>query len=374
MDKLKDIVIKKIQESGKITFSEYMDMALYYPELGYYQKENPFGIQGSFYTSVNASSSFGNCLGKSFEYIAGETDISNNICEIGAGSGLLANDILSYLKSHAPEYYNNCNYTIVEKSKYLIYEQKKILKDHIHKITWRGFHDLNNFDGIVFSNELVDAFPVHRIINISGAIKELFVIYYDNRLQFYPDSLSSPALKNYIDKFKINTVDKQIIDVNLHSSEWIKHLGSKLKKGFVITIDYGDTSEKLYTPNRMDGTVTCYFKHTQNNDFFERIGYQDITAFIDFSSLISYGAKADLKPITFISQWLYLLNSGILEEIKKAKTDLNKVSIQSLIIPEAGFGTNFNVLMQSKNLETPEDFRYNKKADKIFEELSETYS
>ncbi|MCA1928184.1 MAG: SAM-dependent methyltransferase, partial [Calditerrivibrio sp.] len=119
-NKLYKIVLEKISEKGKITFAEFMDMALFYPSLGYYQKENPFGTTGSFYTSVNSSEKFGFALAKSFIYFFNTLDIDYKICEMGAGSGMLANDILNYLKSKHPEIYQKTTYTIIEKSEYLI--------------------------------------------------------------------------------------------------------------------------------------------------------------------------------------------------------------------------------------------------------------
>ncbi len=124
----------------------------------------------------------------------------------------------------------------------------------------------------------------------------------------------------------------------------------------------------------MDGTVTCYFKHTQNNDFFERIGYQDITAFVNFSSLIEYGKDNLIDTFAFMEQWQYLLLSGIIEEINQAKSDLEKASIRSLILPKIGFGSNFRVLIQGKNVTINDNFKYTKKTGEIFEELAKGYS
>ncbi|MGA1847178.1 class I SAM-dependent methyltransferase [Deferribacter abyssi] len=367
---LKEYVIELVKEKGKITFAEFMEIALYHPKYGYYQKENPFGMQGSFYTSVDASESFGRTLAKGFERAIKELDLAPMLCEMGAGSGMLANDILNYYKSESDKFYNDLKYIIIEKSKYLIEMQKELLSKHQGKVEWISFDELDNFEGIFFSNELVDAFPVHRVININGNLKELYVIYYDNKLQYYPEEFSTADLKEYFERLCIKLVDKQIADINLDAVKWIKSLGRKVDKGLVITIDYGFDAKNLYAPFRMDGTVTCYFKHTQNNDFFERIGYQDITAFVDFSALMEYGKEAGLNVVNFEPQWVFLLQSGILDEIKKAKSDLHRARVKSLIIPEGGFGTNFNVLIQSKNVDIPDNFVYNIKSYKIFDKLS----
>lgn len=372
-DTLKKIILNRISEKGRITFAEFMDMALYYPDLGYYQKENPFGVTGSFYTSVNASETFGFSIAKSNLNIIKQFKLPSNICEMGAGSGMLANDILNYYRENAPEFYENVKYIIIEKSEYLIERQKDLLAAHHGKVEWVSFDEFNNFEGVFFSNELVDAFPIHRVIRIGKDLKEIYVIYKDDKLQFFPDDFSTDELDDYIKKLKIKLVDKQIADINLESLRWIRSLGSKIKRGFVVTIDYGWTADKLYAPFRMDGTVTCYFKHKQNNDFFERIGEQDITAFVDFTALIEYGKEVGFDYVNLLPQSLYLVQSGILEYIPKATTDLQRASIKSLIIPEGGFGTNFHVLIQSKDIVVPQSFVHKKGATETYLELAKAY-
>lgn len=368
-NRLRDIILDDIRRKGKITFRDFMDRALYEPDLGYYQKENPFGQQGSFYTSVNASESFGKSIARGVFKTISETNLPANICEMGAGSGLLANDILNYFKKFEKKFYNDLTYTIIEKSEYLINFQKDILKEHLEKVRWIDFHNFSNFKGVFFSNELVDAFPVHRVIRINDTIKELYVIKYEEKLTFYPDTLSTPLLKEYLDRLNIKLVDKQIADINLDAVTWIRDLAKKIEKGVIITIDYGFMAEQLYAPFRMDGTVTCYFKHTQNNDFFERIGFQDITAFVDFSALKVYGQNAGFDLVNFMPQWTFLIASGILNDLSNDMTDLQKASIKSLIMPEGGFGTNFHVIIQSKGVELTKDFFYKKNSATIFAEL-----
>lgn len=369
------IILEQLRNKEKITFAEFMDTALYHPEYGFYQKENPFGEQGSFYTSVNASSSFGRSIAEGFISTFGSTDIEKNICEMGAGNGFLAKDILDFIREKYPQTYENMTYTVIEKSGYLVEKQKAALSEHVkeNKVKWISFDELENFSGIFFSNELVDAFPVHRIINIEGSYKELYVIENGDRFELYPDEISTAKINDYINNMGIKINEKQIIDINLNSTDWIFDLGNKINRGLLFTIDYGFEAKELFSSFRMDGTATCYFRHQQNNNFFDNIGYQDITAFVDFTALDFYGKKAGLEKIAFIPQWLFLIQSGILYEMENASTDLEKSSIKSLIIPEGGFGTNFHVLIQSKNISIPENFIYKKSSYDTFEMLSEIF-
>jgi SAM-dependent MidA family methyltransferase len=371
MKELETLVFEEIKKNnGKITFHKYMDMALYYPKMGYYQKDNPFGIQGSFYTSVDASESFGNTLSRAYTSVMKTLNLDYHMCEMGAGSGMLANDILNCLKEEQPEIYKKFKYTIIEKSEHLINRQKEMLKNHSKKLNWITFDNFNNFNGVFHSNELVDAFPVHRVINIKGELKEIFVINYNNKLELYPDELSTDKLNEYIKKMNIKPIENQIIDINLDAINWIQKLSEKIDKGIIFTIDYGYPADQLFDSFRMDGTLTCYYNHRQNNNFFDNIGEQDLTAFVDFTALEKYGLESGLDKVAFMQQWLFLVQSGILKEVEKAETDLHKASIKSLIMPEGGFGTTFHVLIQSKNLKIYNDFTYKKSPSETLKELA----
>lgn len=372
---LKNYVENLVREKGQITFAEFMDIALYKEGMGYYQKQNPFGQQGSFYTSVNASESFGRTLARSFVYMVDLLGLESQFCEMGAGSGMLANDVLNYIKENNKDFYTNLNYLIIEKSEYLINMQKELIeKEHPGKAKWITFEELNNFNGVFYSNELVDAFPVHRVIRMNDELKELYVKEIEGALRFNPDELSTPELKAFLDKISLNVTETQIVDINLDLKRWIEAMADKINKGVMVTIDYGFEAPMLYQSYRRDGTVTCYYQHRQNNDFFENIGEQDLTAFVDFTSLSLYGSEKGLQPMAFMPQWLYLVQSGILDEIDAAPTDLAKASIKSLIMPEGGFGTNFHAFIQGKGVDVPSDFLYTKSAKEALESMAQKLS
>lgn len=353
-----------------MTFAEFMDIALYHQPLGFYQKAEPFGKEGSFYTSVNASRAFGVNIARSIVTCVDELHLVPAICEMGAGTGMLASDLLGYLRSEEPDFYGAMTYTIIEKSDRLIQRQKEMLKEHGDRVRWIPFEELKGFKGVFFSNELVDAFPVHRVINIDGSLYELFVIDHEGQMTFMPGDFSTQELPQYLERMNIRLVPKQMADINLDATRWITALADKIEQGVVITIDYGFSADKLFTPMRMDGTVTCYHKHTQNNNFFDNIGDQDITAFVDFSALMQWGQDAGLTTLYYEPQWMYMIKSGILEDVAAAEDDLKRASIKSLIMPEGGFGTTFQVLMQAKNVTPPEGFHYLKSSADIFTQMA----
>ena len=214
---------------------------------------------------------------------------------------MLANDILNFVKEKDSEFYDTLEYHIIEKSEYLINRQKELIeKEHPNKVKWIPFEELNDFRGVFYSNELVDAFPVHRVIRMNDELKELYVKKIDGALRFNPGELSTPELKEFLDNINLKVTETQIVDINLDLRRFIEAMADKITKGVMVTIDYGFEAPMLYQSYRRDGTVTCYYNHTQNNDFFDRIGYQDLTAFVDFTSLSLYGAQKGLQSMAFM--------------------------------------------------------------------------
>jgi SAM-dependent MidA family methyltransferase len=161
--KLSDIIIQRIRQQGQISFREFMEMALYYPGLGYYTSDKKkIGKTGDYYTSSNLTPAFGEMLGKQIEemwHILGKEEM--RVVEMGAGSGILSGDVLTYL-SRNPELFHDLNYCIVEKSPNLRKEQQEHLNHE--KVNWfNSISELKGMRGCIFSNELPDAFPVYLV-------------------------------------------------------------------------------------------------------------------------------------------------------------------------------------------------------------------
>jgi len=242
-------------------------------------------------------------------------------------------------------------------------------------VKWITFEELEGFNGVFYSNELIDAFPVHRVIRMEDeGLKELYAAEVDGAIRFKPGEISTPEINEFLDNLNLRVTETQIVDVNLDLRRWVEAMADKMEKAVVVTVDYGFEAPMLYQSYRRDGTVTCYYNHTQNNDFFDRIGYQDITAFVDFTSLSMYGANKGLAPMAFLPQWLYLVQSGILEEIDDAPNDLKKASIKALIMPDGGFGTNFQVFIQGKGVDIPTDFKYTRPAKDTLSDMAKKLS
>jgi len=350
---LSEIIIEKIQKSGLISFREFMDMALYYPGLGYYISPGyKIGKKGDYYTGPNITPVFGEMMGRQLEEmwrILGEKEFT--VVEMGAGTGLLSSDVLLHLKKNQG-LFSDLNYCIIEKSPAMREEQRKRLPE---KVNWHdSIEELSGMAGCVFSNELIDAFPVHQVV-METELMEVFVDYRNGFIEMRKSA--SSELKDYFAELGVVLPEGYRTEINLDAIEWIKKLAASLEKGFVITVDYGYPSWELYQEYRNRGTLMCYNKHTANENPYQHIGEQDITSHVNFSALEHWGRKNGLELCGFTDLAHFLMGLGIEEYIKKLKENnpenyLKKtLQIKSLMME---MGETFKVLVQKKEVECKE--------------------
>ncbi|WP_456401228.1 class I SAM-dependent methyltransferase [Persephonella sp.] len=356
---LVNIIKDRIEKEGAISFRDFMDMALYYPELGYYTSpKSKIGGYGDFYTASELDRAFGELLGKQFIEIFHKLKSDNfQLVEIGAGKGYLAYDILNFLKNSHTDIYNKIEYIIIEKSPYHVKLQKDILKG-FKNVKWVqdiiDFED-NSIEGVIFSNELFDSFPVHVIKKIKGKIFELYItVDSNNNVKEVLREPSEEILK-YLRELNINIPEGMTTEINLDAVDYIQKIGRKLKRGYVITIDYGYPSAELYKYYRMKGTLLCYYKHRYSENYYENVGLQDITSHVNFSALNYYGKIAGLELTGFTDQAHFLTNLGLMEIFSKLQEKgdyesyerLNR--LKTLVLPK-GMGEKFKILIQHKNV------------------------
>lgn len=352
-------IVQRINEKGKITFAEFMEICLYHPGLGYYESEKEIiGLLGDYHTSPDIHPIFGRLIAKQLHQMAdliGEDRFV--ILEMGAGKGILAKDILDFISKNYPDLYKKIRYIILEKSHPLRNQQKKILDNFRSgsdlKVSWT--EDLSNlgcqFTGCVVSNELFDALPVHRVKVINGKLKELYVTYNNGSFLEIADEPSTQDLERYLNRIKIRLEEGSITEINLNAISMIYRLGNLLDSGFIITIDYGHHAQDLFSPERRLGTLLCYHKHTLGTDPFIRIGKQDITTHVDFSSIAIASKDAGLEVTGFTDQMSFLMGLGIAQEMESAARE-DFEAMKKLILPN-DMGRTFKVLIQHKGIEKP---------------------
>ncbi len=254
-------------------------------------------------------------------------------------------------------------YIIIEQSPALKLKQQELLESLDLDLSWKTWSEISpdSIVGCFLSNELIDAFPVHLVTKNNGRIEEVFLSIEENKLSETIHPLSTENIPRYFDSIAIDLLQPQYADgyrteVNLQALEWLQTVASKLKRGYVLTIDYGYEANKYYRPSRQLGTLQCYYQHRRHNNPYVNIGYQDITAHVDFTALKCKGKQCDLQTIGFTQQGLFLMALGLgdrLNELSSGKYDLSQIfqrrDVLHQLIDPTGLG-GFGVLIQGKNL------------------------
>lgn len=349
---LEEIIIEKIRNGGPISFRDFMEMCLYYPECGYYTSwQERFGTQGDYYTSPHLTPAFGAAIARQLEQMwAMSGDDMFTIVEYGAGSGALCQDVLNYLRRNAA-LYERLQYCIIEKSPVMRKREQQYLGE---KVRWiDSMEEIGPVTGCVLSNELVDNFAVHQVV-MDDVLMEVFIDY-DNGFKEVLKP-ASPALSDYFLELGVTLPRGCRTEVNLEAVMWMESVAASLKNGFVLTIDYGYLSDELYSERRRDGTLVCYNKHRVNDELYHNIGAQDITAHVNFSALLHWGAKRGLACSMFTDQASFLQGLGfneLLQQMEMQQPDIIQAAKKVAFLMHTfllDMGAKFKVLIQRKDV------------------------
>ena len=365
--KLDDIIHQRIARTGRIPFAEFMAACLYEPGLGYYTSPGrKVGAEGDFYTSISVHAAFGRVIARETAQMwrCMDSPATFTLVECGAGNGRLACDIMDYLAEREAVLYGNLRLVLVEKEPTLESAQREMLAAHAVRITWLSPEEFCSgsfsFSGCLYSNELIDALPVHRVVMAADGLQEIYVTLKDGEFREEAGPPSTPAISEYFSNLGIELHPGQQAEVNLAAPAWLASASKALLKGFILTIDYGFPAVELFTPRRKRGTLLCYYRHQTEENPYIRLGLQDITSHVDFTTLMNRGKELGLQADWFGEQYRFLLSAGIVEEIEEVErsqaTEEQKLKLRlafkKLIMPEGGMGDTFRILIQSRGMET----------------------
>ncbi len=365
---LRTIILARFKEKGRITFAEYMRACLYEPGLGYYTSPGrKVGAAGDFYTSINVHQLFGRLIareiGRMWDAMGAPSQFT--IVEAGAGNGRLARDILDTIAEIHHALYDCLTYRLVEAEPSLQEVQRDMLGGHGEKTAWSAPADLGkgglSFSGCLLSNELIDSFPVHLVEMTHGGLREVYVGAAGDAFAETLDSPSTPELEEYLKRLGIELFAGQRAEINLEACRWLADVARSVARGFVMTIDYGYPAAELYAPLRKNGTLLCYYRHRVEENPYIRVGRQDMTAHVDFTTLISRGEELGLAKVWFGEQYRFLMGAGMMEEMmtlearagSKEEALKNRLALKKLILPDGGMGDTFKVLIQAKGVDNP---------------------
>jgi len=356
-----DVIREEIRQHGVISFARFMELALYCPETGYYEtRQDNVGRGGDFITSVSAGSLFGELL--AFQFAAWLTELRDADCglrmvEAGAHDGRLAADILGWLQIHRPKLFSEMEYWILEPSANRLAWQQETLKIFAPRVRW--FSDFENLKlktqnaklaGVVFSNELLDAFPVRRL-GWNAREKQWFewgVASAGEKFVWARWENAECGMRNA--ELEAVLPDGYTIETSPAAENWWRAAATVLTRGKLLAIDYGFTAEEQFSPARLNGTLRAYHRHHVSDDLLARPGEQDLTAHVNFSAIQLAGAAAGLKTETFCTQPQFLtriLPAAMAEASWVPWNAKQTRQFQTLTHPEH-LGRAFRVLVQSR--------------------------
>ncbi len=346
------------QDSPSIPFEQWMGMVLYTPEWGYYtgglaklSGDSPVGqaLQGDFTTAPELSPWYGRSLAQQVSQVLQASD-SLNILEFGAGSGKLAFDILSELNNPQVKYF------ILELSADLKQRQAERLAPFGAQVVWLDALP-TEFSGCVLANEVLDAMPVTVFeFNQDAHLQELYVRFDAEQEQFTWQTAAANEELNALVQARMPALPSYRSEINRQAESWIRAMGSWLKKGAAILIDYGFPQQEYYHPQRAEGTLMCHLRHHAHADPLVYPGLQDITAHVDFTAMADAAIEGSLEVLGYTSQARFLMNCGILQMLSQLDPEDTLTYAQSVgpvqkLLSEAEMGELFKVLMIGRDLD-----------------------
>jgi SAM-dependent MidA family methyltransferase len=340
---------RRLAAEGRLTFATVMEIALYHPEGGYYTAHAALGPAGDFVTAPEEHPAFGALLARQAAqcWQAMGAPAVFDVYEMGGGRGALAAAFLAHARAALPDFHAALRYHMIERSPRHRAMQQERLRPSPRRggggersapsgaeeggegwpIDWIDALP-DGFTGLLLSNELPDAFPVHRVVLRDGILREMYVVSATAGegasslaprqqetaalpLTWSEGELSTPALQAYFDDLGITLAEGQIAEVNLAAAAWMGEVATRLARGFVLTIDFGHLAKELYKPERRHGSLLAYYRQTVSDDLLDRLGRQDLFAPVDFSTLVRVGRAGGLEPLGLVTQHHFLLDLGL---------------------------------------------------------------
>lgn len=360
MSDLEQRLRARIERDGPITFYEWMKSALYDPVDGYYCRRGPSpqGRAGDYRTAPEISPLFGAAFARYFakSFFDLGRPPSFTIFEAGAGAGDFAFNVLETLRRREPDMFAVTSYVLDEVSGPARTQSQNRLSQFSSRIKFASLTDIQEpFTGVVFSNEIIDAFPVHLVIGRQARLRELFVRTSKDDFDWLEGD-PSPAVTEYCVRSKIQLSEGQIFEVNLDAETFITRAAAAITtQSLLITVDYGAERRNLLNdPNRSTGTLRAFRRHQLIENVLGHPGEQDLTSTIDWTQVREAGERAGLEVLRFerLDQFLLMEMGDILGEIVREPRDAAELarlttSARELIRPD-GLAASFQILVQRK--------------------------
>ena len=357
-ENLAAVIRARIEQNGSISFSEYMEMALYEPGLGYYSAGlQKFGEGGDFITAPQLGDVFARCLAKQVGQISKELG-EYEIIEAGAGSGVLAADLLNALQDNQPP----ARYRILERSAHLRQVQRETLERSVpqwmDRISWLDQPPETDWQGIFIANEVLDALTVELFCCANEGIRQMRVVNGPDGFawdQGQCPPLMEAKVQSTLASLESPPTDGYQSEINTTLPAWLDSVTASLHKGAALFIDYGYPRQEYYLPQRRNGTLICHYRHRAHDDPFVWPGLTDISASVDFTALAEAADSCGFEVSGYTSQAMFLLGCGLedvimsLQSLSEKDRVMKNIEVRKLTLP-AEMGERFQVMALCRDL------------------------
>lgn len=348
---------ERIRREGAITFHDWMKAALYDPVAGYYCRSDRqrWGREGDYRTSPERSRLFAATLARYFAQLYEQLERPDEwtIVECGAGDGSFAAGVIETFARQFPDVLAATRYVVNEVNDERARERLARFGDRIQFVS--DWEQVSIDKGICFSNELLDAFPVHRVVKDARGLSELYVDVDEHREFVWSNGpLSTPRLTDFLNEHSL--IEGQCIEINLDVDDWLQQVARKLANGFLITVDYGAEASELYDARvRPNGSLRAFSRHSFVDDLLAEPGACDITASVNWTQVKNTAERLGFTHVGFASQDKFLLQAGLLEELEyelsNTTSEAEKAALttgaREMILP-GGMAASFQVLVQRR--------------------------
>ncbi len=361
-------------QKGPIPFRQFMELALYHPREGYYASSaERIGRRGDYITSPHQSHLFGRLVVKGLEdmwHVLGDPPVFN-LFEFGAGAGWLCHDILEGAMALGSGFSRALHYFIIEPFPVWEMRQRELLQGLLQKgppvtwlkpESWKEGLGPSGIEGCILANEFLDSLPVHRLALEGDELREIYLAHEGREFKEVLGPLSEGRLASYFPRLGLSPPEGFRGEVNLAALDWLAEVAPTLDQGFILMFDYGFSAQELFAPHRREGTLACYFRHGLSHNPYERVGEQDITAHVDFTSLLLEARELGLELTGFTDQAHFLMGLGLTEELEALGGEekprgpwetMQEILRAKALLDSAGLGGKLKVLVFHKGLASP---------------------
>ncbi len=356
------LIADRIRAGGPMPVAEYVELALYHPDYGYYATaERRSGRAGDFITSVDVGPVFGELLGvqiaEMLEAVRGSVVA---LVEAGAGDGRLSRDILDRLERASPQQYAAARLHLVERSATARARHAATLGRHAVRLATSGPTLPRGVRGVIVANELLDALPPHLVVMRHGGLREVAIGLRGSALAPIEVDPTTPAIAQYLRQVGARLRPGQYAEVNLAAAEWIRQAASALEEGFLLLLDYGHEASELYGDRHPAGTLTTFKRHAVEDraggsGWLREPGERDITSHVDFTGVRLAAESAGLETLGLVDQAYFLL--ALFEGIELADAAgerplARRLALKTLLLP-GGLGSTHKVLVFGRRIGRP---------------------